>query len=467
MAYDFILKGGTVVDPLNGVCGRMDIAVEDGKVAAVGEDLGGSDKIISAEGRTVIPGGIDPHVHCDSLLGSHSGFYMIARTGITTIVDFAGDDIMGALASGLAYGLNVSGVNTVRTDPVEGADLSRGTVERQLESSLKNGAIGLKLLGGHFPLTPEASRYAVDLANERKVMMAIHSGSTRYRSNIEGMRESVYDFADGRPIVLAHINAYCRGNVRPYLRELEEAFTMLRENPNVYSDSHVAVQNATYGRCFGQEVHDHITQNCLKSFGYPVSRDGLEQAIADGTVKVAKSGEKETVLLEREEALAFYREVGTDTMVSFPANLSTTACCCLLEKRTPKEFLIHMAATDGGGIPRNDLLGRMMHFYRLGYLSVEDIVSKVCIMPAKIFGFKNKGHLGVGADADISVLDLERDKATMSFALGKMIMKDGECVGQGGCALVPEEAVNTMHALGCSYQVINVAKDSLLYQNHQ
>ena len=35
-------------------------------------------------------------------------------------------------------------------------------------------------------------------------------------------------------------------------------------------------------------------------------------------------------------------------------------------------------------------------------------------MPAKRLGFKNKGHLGVGADADIVVFDPERirDRAT-------------------------------------------------------
>lgn len=466
MAYDFVLKGGMLIDPQNGIHDRMDIAVEDGRIAAVSEDLS-SNTIISVEGKTIIPGGIDPHVHCDSLLASRAGFYMVAKTGITTVVDFAGppDEIMESVATGYAYGLNVAGLETVRTDPQEGQDLSRGTVEKQLDKALKAGALGLKLLGGHFPLTPTASRYAVDVANERKKMIAIHSGSTAQRSDILGMRESVYDLADGRPIVLAHINAYCRGNVKPYLQELEEAFTMLRENPNVYSDSHVATQNATYGKCNGAEVLDHISQNCLRSFGYAVSRNGIEQAITDGVVRVARKGEKETVLLEREEALKYYRSVQTDTMISFPANLSTTACCCLLEKRAPKEFLIQMAATDGGGIPRNDLLGRMIHFYRLGYLSLEDIVSKVCIMPAKVFGFRNKGHLGVGADADISVLDLERDKAVMSFARGNMIMKDGVCIGQGGCALVPEEANDTMKRLGCDYQIIDITRDSILYQH--
>ena len=37
--YDLLLKGAHVVDPLNGVNGVNDVAVEGGKVAAVGPDL--------------------------------------------------------------------------------------------------------------------------------------------------------------------------------------------------------------------------------------------------------------------------------------------------------------------------------------------------------------------------------------------------------------------------------------------
>ena len=39
--YDLLLKGAHVVDPLNGVNGVNDVAVEGGKIAAVGPDLTG------------------------------------------------------------------------------------------------------------------------------------------------------------------------------------------------------------------------------------------------------------------------------------------------------------------------------------------------------------------------------------------------------------------------------------------
>ena len=37
--WDVLLKGGHVVDPLNNRNGIMDVAIENGKIAAVGEEL--------------------------------------------------------------------------------------------------------------------------------------------------------------------------------------------------------------------------------------------------------------------------------------------------------------------------------------------------------------------------------------------------------------------------------------------
>ena len=39
--YDLLLRGAHVVDPLNGVNGIADVAVADGKIAAVGPGLEG------------------------------------------------------------------------------------------------------------------------------------------------------------------------------------------------------------------------------------------------------------------------------------------------------------------------------------------------------------------------------------------------------------------------------------------
>ena len=58
----FVIKNATVVSPADGCSGRMDIKIENGKIAAVGENLSG-DTEINAEGLYAIPGLVDMHVH--------------------------------------------------------------------------------------------------------------------------------------------------------------------------------------------------------------------------------------------------------------------------------------------------------------------------------------------------------------------------------------------------------------------
>ncbi|MBI3681282.1 MAG: amidohydrolase family protein, partial [Acidobacteria bacterium] len=96
--YDLLLKGGHVLDPKNSVHAVRDVAVKDGRVAAVGGNIPSSQarKIIDASGLYVTPGLVDIHVHVfattgiqDAWAGDNSlmpdGFSF--RTGVTTMVD--------------------------------------------------------------------------------------------------------------------------------------------------------------------------------------------------------------------------------------------------------------------------------------------------------------------------------------------------------------------------------------------
>ena len=91
MAFDLLLKGGTLIDPSQGIYGVKDIAFTDGKVAAVADDLGQPEtkQIIDCSNRFVSPGWVDLHVH--AFWGcSHYGIepdpYFITN-GVTTALD--------------------------------------------------------------------------------------------------------------------------------------------------------------------------------------------------------------------------------------------------------------------------------------------------------------------------------------------------------------------------------------------
>src|SRR6266700_7318744 len=61
MAFDTIIRGGTVATASDTFA--CDIGIRDGRIAALGLDLGAAAEIVNATGMLVLPGGIDSHVH--------------------------------------------------------------------------------------------------------------------------------------------------------------------------------------------------------------------------------------------------------------------------------------------------------------------------------------------------------------------------------------------------------------------
>jgi len=63
--YDLVVRGGLVVDGTGAAPFVGDVAIQDGKVAAVGtvEESGHSE--IDATGKIVTPGFVDIHTHYD------------------------------------------------------------------------------------------------------------------------------------------------------------------------------------------------------------------------------------------------------------------------------------------------------------------------------------------------------------------------------------------------------------------
>ncbi|MBN9587938.1 MAG: dihydroorotase [Alphaproteobacteria bacterium 64-11] len=96
--FDLLLKNGHVIDAGNAVDGVMDVAIKDGRIAAVEAGLpsSGAIKSIDVKGLYVTPGLIDLHVHVYNGTGernSYAGDLSVPpdgftfRNGVTTVVD--------------------------------------------------------------------------------------------------------------------------------------------------------------------------------------------------------------------------------------------------------------------------------------------------------------------------------------------------------------------------------------------
>ncbi len=78
-----VIRGGRVVDPESGMDECADVAVLDGRIAAIGTGLGGADRVIDARGLIVAPGFIDLHAHGQSIPADR----MQAFDGVATTLD--------------------------------------------------------------------------------------------------------------------------------------------------------------------------------------------------------------------------------------------------------------------------------------------------------------------------------------------------------------------------------------------
>ena len=94
MAFDLIIRNGTVATAADTFA--CDIAIRDGKIVALGHDLGPAADVIDATGHLVLPGGIDSHVHLAQPSGEgivmaddfESGTRSAAFGGNTTVLPF-------------------------------------------------------------------------------------------------------------------------------------------------------------------------------------------------------------------------------------------------------------------------------------------------------------------------------------------------------------------------------------------
>jgi cytosine/adenosine deaminase-related metal-dependent hydrolase len=457
--FDVLLRGGVVVDPVNGRHGRFDVAVGGGKIAAVGEELDAvAAETIDVEGLTVVPGLIDLHVHVSAWLGGKFGHRMMALAGVTTALDVSGPiDSVVDIARDFGVGLNLACVNYVRPGhTVDGQDPGVGELEALLDHCLAKGALGFKILGGHYPLTPEATARVIRVAGERGAYLAFHAGTLATGSNIEGVAEAA-ELAAGNPMHLAHVNSYCRGKVRPAVSEGEEALAILEGNPNICSESYLATINGTSAKCSGGVPESNATKACLIEGGFAVTEKGMEDAIFDGWALLNMAGDGATVLGSGVEAVKAWRAMDTDGTVSFRVNPPEPRLRLATAKRPSGAFAVDCLATDGGGIPRNETVRNGLALVHLEALSMEGFVTKASVNPARILGLGNKGHLGVGADADITVLDVERLRPEMTMAQGRMIMREGHVSGSGTRMITTAAGEATVRAAGLDALVVDPA----------
>lgn len=155
MSYDLLIKNGTVVDGLGTPRYRADVAVANGKIAAIGKITDGAKQTIDASDLIVAPGFVDPHTHYDAQICWDPLLSSSSWHGVTSV-------IMGNCGVGLApckpQAREVAAWDLVNVEAIPFDVLSRGinweweTFPEYLQAAQQRGS-GINL-GFLAPLTP-------------------------------------------------------------------------------------------------------------------------------------------------------------------------------------------------------------------------------------------------------------------------------------------------------------------------
>lgn len=86
MAYDLLIKNGTVVDGTGAPRFRADIAVAGDRIAEIGKINEGAKRVIDASDLIVAPGFVDPHTHYDAQICWDPLLSCTSWHGITSVV---------------------------------------------------------------------------------------------------------------------------------------------------------------------------------------------------------------------------------------------------------------------------------------------------------------------------------------------------------------------------------------------
>src|SRR4249920_1965228 len=84
--HDLVIKDALIYDGLGAAPMHGAVAVKDGRIAAVGEDVGAGRDVIDADGLAVMPGIIDTHTHYDAQITWDPLASPSPALGVTTVV---------------------------------------------------------------------------------------------------------------------------------------------------------------------------------------------------------------------------------------------------------------------------------------------------------------------------------------------------------------------------------------------
>lgn len=409
-----IIYGGHVIDPANHVNGKLNLLIEDGKIAWAGTGMPEADRMIDATGKIVAPGFIDIHMHEDPVADGKIQpciFPMMLRQGVTTavggncginvydpaqyldLVDRDGAAVNVALFAGHEYFRKAAGAADIYAGSTEE---QKQTMAENIRDALVGGCVGVSFGLRYVPGADKDEFFrAAECCKQDKKLISSH-----VRDDADGIFDAIDEFCAagvefGVPVQISHIGSM--GGFGQMAQVLQQIDSYKLNGLDIAMDCYPYFAFSTR---LGTPTYD---PGWLER--YHCDYDVLEYC--EGKYK----GQRATA-----ETFAELRR-------DFPECITV---CYVMKEEDIRLAFRHpgvMLASDGlmnngqghpraaGSFPRF-----LAEFAKKGTLSLYDAIEKMTAMPADRLRLENKGRLNVGADADITIFDYEEIKDGATFA---------------------------------------------------
>ncbi len=379
----FVIKNATVVSPADGCSGRMDIKIENGKIAAVGENLSG-DTEINAEGLYAIPGLVDMHVH-------------LRDPGQT-----AKEDILTGCCAAAA-----GGVTSLLAMPNTNPTIDCGEVVRYVREKAKDAKARVYVAAS---ITKGLqSKEPTDLAELKEAGAVGLSDDGRPVVNTAFLRSAMKRAPQYGMTVVAHCEDLFLAEGGKINEGEISAQLGVKGIPAAAEDCGTAREIALAA---AEDVPIHI---CHVSTATSVAliRDAKRRGVkvtAETAPHYFSLTEKE--LLRRD---ADYRmnpplrtEKDVQAIIEGLRDGTLDAIATDHAPHTPAEKADFEKAPNGSVGMESSLAVGITYLVKTGILTFDELVEKMSVNPARILGI-DAGTLRVGANADIALVDLNEE----------------------------------------------------------
>jgi N-acyl-D-amino-acid deacylase len=426
---DLIIRGGTVIDGTKAPRYAADVAIDAGRIAAIG-DLAGVQgrETISATGMVVAPGFIDSHTHDDQAVLSKADMSFKVSQGVTTVI--AGN--CGISAAPLREDMELPMPLSLIESPPSGRFT---TFAAWLEALRKTpSSVNVAGMVGHTTLRAvtmaqlDRPANADEIAAMRKLVdESLRCGAigmstgTFYPPAFHATTEEIIEV--GRPLTAkkALYVTHMRDESDQVMESLEETFRIGRELGVAVVVSHHKVQNKpNFGRSavtlpFIREAMRH---QCIGLDCYPYNAGSTmirtDRGMLEGRVLIASSTPHPECAGRDLDDIAREWNVAKDEAAR--RLQPGSAIYFLMDEHDVQRILAFdetMIGSDGipvGENPHPRLWGTfprvLGHYSRdIGLFPLETAVWKMTGLTARNFGLAERGTLKVGHHADVVVFD--------------------------------------------------------------